>query len=198
MNGRVQLFDDRPIHGPYTQESRARWLRELLDAQRWIRDHAPEEVRDTQLITEDELREIRRIWVVEKHEFEDLLPAIYEQQLGEPYPDGPLDGHLPLGPEELAELRELCETDLHYQLVRDLLDVERRQKLSLRRRGLLDDLRGTIERHFYDDADDALALALRRRERREGDRSEPDASDEDAELLATHFVRPVPEDEPVA
>jgi DNA sulfur modification protein DndC len=169
ITGRVQLHGDRLIHGPYTQESREKWLRELLEAQRYIRDHAPEDVRDTQLISEDELREIRRIWVVEKHEFEDRLPVVYEEVMGEPFADESLAPHLPLGADELEELRELCDGDLHYQLVRDLLDVERQQKLSLQRRGLLDELEGTLERHFYEDADDALDLAQRRQARKQQD-----------------------------
>lgn len=173
ITGRVQLHGDRLIHGPYTQAAREEWLRELLKAQRWIREQAPESVRDTQLISQEELREIRRIWVVDKHEFEDRLPDIYEEAIGEPFEDGSLDPHLPLGGEELADLRELCGNELHYQLVRDLLDVERRQKLSLRRRGLLDELEATLERHFYDDAEDALGLALRRRQRKSGDDALP-------------------------
>jgi DNA sulfur modification protein DndC len=166
ITGRVQLHGDRLIHGPYTQESREKWLRELLEAQRHIRDHAPEDVRGTQLISEDELREIRRTWVVEKHEFEDRLPAVYEDVMGEPFADDSLAPHLPLGADELEELRELCDGDLHYQLVRDLLDVERQQKLSLQRRGLLDELEGTLEKHFYEDEDDALELAQRRQARK--------------------------------
>lgn len=169
ITGRVQLHGDRLIHGPYTQEAREKWLRELLKAQRYIHDHAPENVRDTQLISEDELREIRRLWVVEKHEFEDRLPIVYEETMGEPFADESLAPHLPLGADELEELRDLCDGDLHYQLVRDLLDVERQQKLSLQRRGLLDDLEATLERHFYEDADDALDLAQRRRSRKQPD-----------------------------
>jgi DNA sulfur modification protein DndC len=174
ISGRVQLHGDRLIHGPYTQESREKWLRELLEAQRYIHEQAPEDVRDTQLITREELHEIRRIWVVDKHEFEDRLPVVYEETMGEPFEseEERLSPHLPLGPDELLELRELCDTDLHYQLVRDLLDVERRQKLSLRRRGLLDELETTIERHFFEDADDALDLAQRRRSRREAETPE--------------------------
>lgn len=182
ITGRVQLHGDRLIHGPYTQEARADWLRQLLEAQRWIYENAPENVRDTQLITRDELREIRRIWTSDKREFEDLLPGIYENAMGEPFGEDALDGHLALGPQELADLSALCTSELHYQLIRDLLDVERRQKLSLRRRGLYDDLHQTIERHFYDDADDALDLARRRRDRKEvSEAAEPD------------FVQPVVE-----
>lgn len=171
----MQLHGDRLIHGPYTQDAREKWLRELLEAQRHIRDNAPENVRDTQLITEDELREIRRIWVVDKHEFEDRLPVIYEEVMGEPFADESLASHLPLGADELNELRELCDGDLHYQLVRDLLDVERQQKLSLKRRDLLDKLEGTLQRHFYEGEEDALELAHRRR-RRQQPEEEPAAT----------------------
>ena len=97
MNGSVQLFHDRPIHGPYKQSAREDWLKRLLEAQAWIRENGPEYVRALDLITLPELEEIRRIWVVEKHEFEDHLPGIYEAAMGEPYPGGPLDEHLPLG-----------------------------------------------------------------------------------------------------
>ncbi len=186
ITGRVQLHGDRLIHGPYTQEARADWLRKLLEAQRWIRDNAPENVRDTELITRDELREIRRIWTIDKREFEDLLPGIYEQAMREPFGDDPLDGHLVFGPDELADLRALCETDLEYQLVRDLLDVARRQKLSQRRRGHLDEVRGVIERHYFKDAGDALELALRRQERKESIGRDEEETDSD-------FVQPVVE-----
>jgi DNA sulfur modification protein DndC len=181
LTGRVQLHGDRLIHGPYTQAAREDWLRELLRAQHWIRENAPENVRDTQLISQDELKEIRRIWITDKHEFEDRLPVIYQETMDEAFDDGTADSHLPFGADELAELRELAGSELHYQLVRELLDCERKQKLNLRRRGLLDDLEGALERHFYDDADDALDVALRRRGRRH-----------DAETFIGDFVRPVP------
>ena len=50
MSGNVQLYNNRPIPGPYTQSSRARWLRKLLEAQQWIRENGPEEVRNIELI----------------------------------------------------------------------------------------------------------------------------------------------------
>src|SRR6185437_9081148 len=104
MNGSVQLFHDRPIPGPYTQEARERWLRRLLDAQAWIRDNGPDHVRQLELVSMDELEEIRRIWVVDKHEFEDRLPVIYQETTGAAYPGRPLDEHLPLGPETIGVL----------------------------------------------------------------------------------------------
>lgn len=46
MNGAVQLFNDRPIPGPYKQTAREDWLRKVLLAQQHIREHGPEEVQD--------------------------------------------------------------------------------------------------------------------------------------------------------
>src|SRR5450759_710844 len=91
MNGSVQLFHDKPIPGPYTQEARERWLQRLLEAQAWIRQNGPDYVRSLELVTLAELEEIRRLWVVDKHEFEDHLPGIYAAAIGEPYPGGRLD-----------------------------------------------------------------------------------------------------------
>jgi len=86
MSGAVQLFHDRPIPGPYTQEARENWLRKLLAAQTWIRRNGPPEVRNIELISLAELQEIRRIWVVEKHEMEDSLPRIYARSHGRALP----------------------------------------------------------------------------------------------------------------
>lgn len=166
MNGSVQLFHDQPIHGPYTQESREHWLRKLLEAQSWIRANGPAHVGALDLITLDELEEIRRIWVVEKHEFEDRLPALYREATGELYPGKPLDEHLPLGADVVDLLRELTGGDrLHFEMVRELLDIEQRHKLRARRAGLFDELEKALRRGFYDDEADATSRALNRRKR---------------------------------
>jgi DNA sulfur modification protein DndC len=162
MNGGVQIFHDRPIPGPYTQEVREKWLRELLAAQTWIRNNGPQNVRDMQLITIEELREIRRIWVVEKHEIEDRLPTVYQEATGDHFPDGRLDEQAGFGPEELELLRGACEGDpLRFELARNLLDTELRFRTKARRAGLLDALEKEIRRCFYDDAGDAVDKALR-------------------------------------
>jgi DNA sulfur modification protein DndC len=172
MSGAVQIFHDRPIPGPYTQSAREDWLRRLLKAQTWIRSHGPPEVREMELITLNELQEIRRIWVVDKHEMEDNLPRIYAEVIGHPYPGVRLDDNLQIGTEELAELREICGEDrLHYELTRELLSVERQQRASTRRSGIIDLLEKSLGRHFYDDKDDAIATARRRAATRLSDQS---------------------------
>jgi DNA sulfur modification protein DndC len=165
MNGSVQLFHDRPIHGPYTQEARAHWLSKLLEAQTWIRANGPAHVGSLDLVTLNELEEIRRIWVVEKHEFEDRLPVIYREATGSEYPGKPLDEHLPLGAEVVDVLQQITGGDrLHFEMVRELLDIEQRHRARARRAGLFDELEKALQRGFYDDEADAVSRAQYRKD----------------------------------
>ena len=162
MNGTVQLFHDRPIHGPYKQQVREEWLRKVLLAQQHIHENGPEEVRDISLIRLEELEKIRQIWVTEKHEFEDRLPAIYREVTGDPFPSNRVDDALAIGANEIELLRELCGSDeLHFQLVRELLSIEHRHKSMLRRSGLFDALEEAFRRNFYDGEEDAVDRARR-------------------------------------
>lgn len=163
MNGNVQLFHDRPIPGPYTQAAREDWLKRLLEAQTWIRANGPSYVRDLELVTLAELEEIRRLWVVDKHEFEDSVPRIYAAAVGEAYPGRPLDEHLPLGAEMIAALEEVAGEDrLHFEMVREMLDIEQRHRAQVRRAGLFDSLGKAVRRGFYDDEEDAVERARAR------------------------------------
>jgi DNA sulfur modification protein DndC len=165
MNGTIQLFNDRIVHGPYTQKSRQDWLRKLLNAQTWIRNNAPEHVRGIELITMDELHEIRRLWVFDKHEVEDSLPRIYREETGQDFPGLPLDEQLSLGADEVDLLREICGDDeLHFTTTRELLGVERRFRTMTRRAGLFEALETTIRRGYYKDRGDAEDYARRRRD----------------------------------
>lgn len=193
MNGSVQLFHDQPIHGPYKQSAREDWLKRLLEAQAWIRENGPDYVRSLDLVTLDELEEIRRIWVVDKHEFEDNLPRIYEAAIGQPYPGGPLDEQLPLGADMMASLQEVVGGDvLHMELVRDLLDIEQRHRAQVRRAGLFDSLEKAMRRGFYDDIEDATQRAQRRKSALE---RAPETHDDEPDPLdvADGYVRAVAE-----
>lgn len=163
MNGLVQIFNGRNIPGPYTQKSREHWLRRVLEAQTWIRQNAPESVRNIELITEPELHEIRRIWVTEKHELEDSLPRIHEEVTGEKFPADKLDSDLIFGAEEIEILREICgDNQIHFELSRQLLGIAQRFRTQARRAGLYDALESALKRNFYDNETDAVERALRR------------------------------------
>ena len=168
MTGSVQVMQNgQTIPGPYTQSAREQWLRKLLSAQTYIRKHGPEDVRSIELVTLDELREIRRIWVVDKHELEDLLPGIYEDETGEVFPGESLDDDMVLGPSEMDQLQELCGEDrLHYELSRELLSMTRQQRSRARRAGLFVQLEKTFRKHFYEDEADAVERASRLAEER--------------------------------
>lgn len=160
--GNVQIMSNghREIRGPYIQEARECWLRALLTAQMAVRELGPDDVKDIELITYEELEEIRRIWVVDKHELEDRLPVIYQEVVGEPYPGRPLDDNLVLGQEEMAELSDICQNDaLHYQLTRELLGLTIQQRNSARRAGIFDQIEKAMKRSFYDNEEDALDRA---------------------------------------
>lgn len=184
MNGTVQLFRDRPIPGPYTQEARESWLRQVLEAQQHVRARGPEAVRDIDLITREELETIRRIWVVEKHEIEDSLPRIYEEATEAPYPGRHLDDNAVLGGDEVALLQELCGDDrLRFQLVRELLSIEKRHKSMLRRTGLFEAIEAAFHRSFYASEGDAVERARQRRDALNAARAR--VFDESAEDVAT-------------
>ena len=163
MSGKVQLFHDRPIHGPYTEEARHDWVRRLLEAQTWIRVNGPDYVAEIELVSMEELHEIRRIWVFEKREIEDALPGIYLEATGEEFPGPSLENVLVLRADDLAVLRDICGgDDLHYEMTRGLLDVERQYRSMARRAGLFDALEKTVRRCYFDDEEDAVDFARRR------------------------------------
>jgi len=155
LHGNVQLFERNvdgnlsvePIPGPYTKYWREHWLRRVLEAQTQIRQTAPPEMRDITLITEEELSEIRRIWLEEKHEFDDSLPKIYQDVTGEPFVDPrPEADNSLLGADEWGTLEELCGEDkMHLELMSKLLDTERQYFTKSRRSGILNDLEKCFE-----------------------------------------------------
>jgi DNA sulfur modification protein DndC len=161
MTGGVDIMKNgEVIPGPYLQSIREQWLAKLLKAQTEVRKRGPEDVSHIELITLEELQEIRRIWVVDKHELEDSLPRIYEEATGTAYPGAPLDDDLVLGASEMAHLSEICEGDrLHYELSRELLSLTRQQRNSARRAGLFEKFDKAFSKHFYDDEQDALERA---------------------------------------
>jgi DNA sulfur modification protein DndC len=167
MNGHVQLFNDQLVPGPYTQSAREKWLEDLLAAQLHVQLHGPGEMAGLELITLPELEEIRRIWVVEKHEIEDSLPKLYEKVMGKPYLGGRLDDGMSFNAEDVALLKEISGDVLHFELTRQLLSIERKHRVMARRAGVFGELERAIERGFYDNEADATVRARAQREARQ-------------------------------
>lgn len=154
--GKVELFERNigegetsiePVPGPYTKYWREHWLRRVLEAQTQIRQTAPPEMGEITLITPEELSEIRRIWLEEKHEFDDSLPRIYQEVTGEPFEDTrPYDERKLLGNDEWDVLQSICEGDsMRLELMSKLLNTERQYYTKPRRTGIFNDIEKCFE-----------------------------------------------------
>jgi DNA sulfur modification protein DndC len=152
-NGNVQLYERNldgkisiePIPGPYTKAAREDFLRQLLQTQQELRRNAPDEMKAITLITNEELSEIRRIWLEERHEFDDSLPRIYREVMGEDFQDTRIEEKKLLGSDEWAILADICGEDaMHLELMAKLLDTERQHAVKSRR-GIYENLEKCFE-----------------------------------------------------
>ncbi len=164
MKGTLKLFGGRLVHGPYKQNYREELLMALLQAQKTVQKNGPSEVKNLILISDEELEEIRRIWVMEKHEIEDNLPKIYERVMGHPYQGKRLENDEIFQAEDIILLKELCQQEndkegIHFQLIRELLQQHR---TMARRAGLYEALDKALERNAFMSAKEAEEFALRR------------------------------------
>lgn len=160
MNGKLRGKYGVLYHGPYKKEIREKWLRKLLQMQLEIQKNGPEEFSDLELITIPELRVIRRIWVNDKHEFDDSLPRIYEEIMGRPFSDPEWISSSAFGNSEWEILKQTCndlypDEELAFEMMYSLIDMENKATVKGRRNGLVDSLQNTIEKNFYKNEKDA-------------------------------------------
>lgn len=191
MGGFLQGYKEKLSHGPYLKETREDFLRELLEKQKIIRRLAPEEYKDTQLISLEELKEIRRIWVQDKHEFDDSLPRIYREVMGVEFPDSHPIGPQNFGQAEWEELKHVCEAEYPeekqiFELLYTMLDIENRAGKMDKRKDVLEALEVQIGKNFYKDETDAAEYYFTdmRRKRSMGATYVEQALDEDDEEIA--------------
>ncbi len=154
------------VRGPYRPKWRHHWLRRLLEVQQQIREIGPPEVATIELITMEEMHEIRRIWLHEKHEFDDAVPTIYHETTGEEFPCIDADDKL-LGREEWSILSEICgEDDEFLQLQMQLLDIERKYRSMSRRSGVFDDLESCLKKAQFESEEEAVEARQDQEQRR--------------------------------
>ena len=163
MNGSISGNHGKLFHGPYKKEVRETWLRQLLEIQRNINETGPEQYRNLQLIHLEEMRAIRRIWVFDKHEFDDSLPRIYESVTGMPFNDLEWIRNESFGNSEWETLKQVCndtfrDEELAFEMMYSLIDIENRATGINNRKGILDDLESAIRKTFYKNEEDALTF----------------------------------------
>jgi DNA sulfur modification protein DndC len=167
MTGQTQLFHDRTVPGPYTKRWREHWLRRVLEVQQGIRQDGPEEFRSIQLISLDELHEVRRIWLYEKHEFDDSLPRIHEEVTGEAFPRRGTNAN-GLRAEDWETLREVCgEDQALFDLQVALLGVERQYRGMARRAGIYEALEEKLRTGLFGSEQEAVEVLTERMRRRD-------------------------------
>lgn len=171
MTGKLTWHRNRLVHGPYTKDVREDFLRRLLKLQLFIQETGPDEVKNSELITMDELRFIRKIWLNDKHEFDDSLPRIYEEIIGKPFEDNSIVKNKYYGQDEWALLSEVCK-DLYpdhvlmLELQSGLLDIEARNSAISSTKNVVKNLESKIKQAYFKDEEDAEELMRQRRARR--------------------------------
>lgn len=143
---------DPLVRGPYTLEFCQEVLRRLLRAEHTSRALAPAG-QEVALINESELLEIRRIWRYERHDWQDSLPRIFEEETDETL-DIPEDDQADLNGDDEALLAELTvKHDLPLGLVKGLIGAERDLQGLQRRARIMDQLGAVLTQEWRSEAD---------------------------------------------
>jgi DNA sulfur modification protein DndC len=170
--GVVKAYHGRLVHGPYKKEAREKWLKKLLEIQTEIQKNGPSDFQSLELITLPELRLIRRIWLDEKHEFDDSLPRIFEEATGQKFIDENYISGSAFGKDEWELLDCVCKEQadgetLALTMMSSLIDIERKSSDMKKRKGVLDSLEAQMKKCFYQNEEDALAYALDKNRRKQ-------------------------------
>lgn len=134
------------IRGPYRLEFRKELLTRLLQVQEQVRREKPE--LNLELISPAELYEIRRLWRIEAHDWEDSVPAIYRAVTGRDLPWPREDGAV-FGPAERALLAQICaEEDVPVELLIALIEQQRDQHLPTSRSRIVERIDEVLRREW--------------------------------------------------
>ena len=169
-DGRLTWHNNRLVHGPYTKEAREFFLRRLLEVEKIVHEIGPDEIKNIPLITHEELQLIRQIWLDEKHEFDDSLPSIYEEVIGQPYLDQQIRKNKYFGKPESMLLQSICnelynDEDLMPGLQHALLDIEAKAAAISNKRNVIINFEKEIEKAIYKNESDAIDVAQDRARR---------------------------------
>lgn len=130
--------------GPFTLEARKEILKRLLKLQKNLKH--PHD-KNYELIQEEELKAIRRIWF-NHGDFEDSLPRIYHDVFGNNL-DWEKDERLMFESEDLSQLELLCkEENLDFRLMKKLLLIEKEHSEFKFKRGLMDQLSSALNQDY--------------------------------------------------
>jgi DNA sulfur modification protein DndC len=142
-NGQVRITHKGLLWRTYTLDFSKEMLGRLLETQSKVQEYDPDFV----LISEDELKEIRRLWLTERQDWEDSMPQIYTEVTGRTMSWDLNDMSTP-GQLESELLKRVAQKhNVPTRLPQKLLDAEW-QYYGMRRRGLI---HKTIEQIINED-----------------------------------------------
>ncbi len=167
MNGSIKMYQklDKTIPGPYTKSYREYLLKRLLEVQVKVKELMPSTMAEFELISIDELRLIRKIWVKDKLEFDDALPRIYEKTIYKPWVDS--NRFTSFGEEEWNILSEITGNNpIALDLHASLLMLEENHSILNGKRSIISEMESHIRRCFYENESDAFLFKKRQTELR--------------------------------
>lgn len=165
-NGRIMLDrsnEQKVVPGPYFLKVRQEILRMVLQAQQSVRENGPDP--NATLIHPEELHEIRRIWRMEEQDWEDSVPKIYREIMGDDL-IWVEDDTGSFTPQDRSILEKICEVrNIPPKLVMKLLDVELSMNRMAYRSNISKKLEAVLAEEWQTE-EEAIKRELKRRSRK--------------------------------
>ena len=160
--GRIQFDENngkkKIIWGPYKISMRQEILRRLLQAQKQVQKESPDP--DIELIRKEELHKIRQLWIHDEGDWEDSLPKIYSEVMGDTL-EWLTDDWSGMGGTEKELLTEICSKNgINPILLTELFDVEKAYHGMSRRSGIYGKI-GAVLRKDWRSREEAMAELAR-------------------------------------
>tara|TARA_Y100000590_G_scaffold470667_1_gene667590 strand:- start:2361 stop:4181 length:1821 start_codon:yes stop_codon:yes gene_type:complete len=138
--------------GPYTMKFRKEYLRELLEGQEKVREMKNDPNLD--LILDEEIHEIQRLWRVEQGDWKNSAYEIYENVTGKKLEDATNEDMVGFGAHEQQLLMETCqEQSVPYQLVSTLLNLEFEYQGGKKHTKIFDKIEKELKKEWRDTKD---------------------------------------------
>ncbi len=140
-NGQKAIDDDGHKKGTYTSQYRAKLLEEVLTAQKQLQEKEPNII----LINNQEMVAIQVIWnrdLIFDYKVADIYNRVYNKTLQMKLNDEKLQ-------KEIKLLKSVCSENLRdYDLIQELLTLQKNKALLNRKHGLKDDMEKVIEKYL--------------------------------------------------
>ena len=140
-NGQEAVTEDGHNQGNYTEEYRAKLLEQVLQAQHEIQEQNP----NIELITNQELVAIQVIWhrdLCFKYQVANIYNKIFNKNIDMKAKEEKLQ-------KEINLLKEVCEDNpKDFDLINELLIMQKNKALLNRKKGLKDDMERVIEKYI--------------------------------------------------